>query len=67
MGYGQCRSYFEPGVMDPFLNQKNSLLHERLRLHFTEGWAHNDPPEDYESMEFERAVELGQVGVGDGD
>jgi site-specific DNA recombinase len=58
--------YFEPGAVDPFLNRKNNLLFERLMLHFAEGGADTDGPEDYESMEFEREVENGQVGVGDG-
>ena len=58
--------YFEPRAVDPFLNQKNNLLFERLWLHFAEGGADTDLPEDYESMKFEREVELGQVGVGDG-
>jgi site-specific DNA recombinase len=58
--------YFEPEGFDPFLNPKNILLHERLRLHFVEGWADKDVAEDYESMEFERSIEDGQDGVGDG-
>jgi hypothetical protein len=28
--------YFEPETVDPFLNRKNILLSERLRLHFAE-------------------------------
>lgn len=28
--------HFEPETVDPFLNQKNILLSERLRLHFAE-------------------------------
>ncbi|MGA2421812.1 MAG: hypothetical protein ABSG69_17175, partial [Candidatus Acidiferrum sp.] len=59
--------YFEPDVIDPFLNQKNSLLFERLMLHFVEGGADSDGPEDYDSMRFESEVEKNQVGVGDGD
>ena len=37
-----------------------------LKNHFAEGGADTDGPEDYESMKFEREVENGQVGVGDG-
>jgi site-specific DNA recombinase len=59
--------YFEPKTVDPFLNQKNTLLSERLRLHFAEyepdvyipeGWVGESEPEN---------EEVGQVGVGDGD
>ena len=58
--------YFQPDAVDPFLNQKNNLLFERLWLHFAEGGADTDGPEDYDSMKFEREGEIGQVGVGDG-
>jgi hypothetical protein len=58
--------YFEPDGIDPFLNQKNILLFDRMMLHFAEGGADTDGPEDYDSMKFEREVETGQVGVGDG-
>ncbi len=58
--------YFEPNTIDPFLNQKNILLFDRLMLHFVEGGADTDGPEDYDSMRFEREMEKNQVGVGDG-
>ena len=58
--------YFEPEGVDPFLNQKNVLLFQRLWLYFADGGEDTDLPNDYESMRFEREVELGQVGVGDG-
>jgi site-specific DNA recombinase len=59
--------YFEPDGIDPFLNQKNIFLFDRMMLHFAEGGAHTDLAEDYDSMRFEREVENSQVGVGDGD
>jgi hypothetical protein len=59
--------YFEPDGIDPFLNQKNIFLFDRMMLHFVEGGADTDGPEDYDSMRFEREVEESQVGVGDGD
>jgi site-specific DNA recombinase len=59
--------YFEPDGIDPFLNRQNILLFDRLWLHFAEGGADTDGPEDYDSMRFEREVEKNQVGVGDGD
>ena len=58
--------YFEPEGVDPFLNQKNVLLFQRLWLYFADGAEDADLPNDYESTRFERKVELGKVGVGDG-
>jgi len=58
--------YFEPEGVDPFLNQKNVLLFQRLWLYFADGAEDADLPNDYESTIFEREVELVKVGVGDG-
>src|SRR5579872_2873315 len=52
--------YFEPEGVDPFLNRMNVLLFERLWLHFADGWADREGPEDYDSMRFERELENGQ-------
>lgn len=58
--------YFEPGTIDPFLNQKNVLLFERLWLHFAEGGEDTDLPESFVGEGPEPEEEFGQVGVGDG-
>ena len=50
-----------------FRHQRHRLLFEQLMLHFVEGPADKDAPEDYDSMRFESEVEKNQVGVGDGD
>jgi hypothetical protein len=49
------------------LNPKNNLLFDWLMLHFVEGGADTDGPEDCDGLRFEREVEKNQVGVGDGD
>jgi site-specific DNA recombinase len=59
--------YFEPDTIDPFLNQKNNLLFDRLWLHFAEGGADSDIPEGWVGDGDEPEEEENQVGVGDGD
>ena len=58
--------YFEPKTVDPFLNQKNTLLSERLRLHFAEYEPDAYVSEGWVSESVEENEEVGQVGVGDG-
>ena len=59
--------YFEPETVDPFLNQKNILLSERLRLYFTECAADTYIPEGWVGESEPENEEESQVGVGDGD
>ena len=58
--------YFEPQTVDPFLNQKNILLSERLRLHFAEYEPDTYISEGWVSESVDENEEAGQVGVGDG-
>jgi hypothetical protein len=48
------------------LNHKNTLLLERLWLHFAEGGADSDLPEGWVGDGPEPEEEENQVGVGDG-
>jgi hypothetical protein len=58
--------YFEPGTADPFLNQKNTLLFERLWTYFAECEEDEYIPESWvRESEFENE-EIREVGVGDG-
>jgi site-specific DNA recombinase len=59
--------YFEPKTVDPFLNQQNTLLSERLRLHFAEATADTYVPEGWIGEGEASEGEVCQVGVGDGD
>jgi hypothetical protein len=58
--------YFEPETVDPFLNQKNILLSERLRLHFAEYEPDTYISEGWVSESMDENEEAGQVGVPDG-
>jgi hypothetical protein len=58
--------YFEPESVDPFLNQKNILLHERLLTYFAECKADEYVPEGWVGESEPEIDEVSQVGVGDG-
>lgn len=60
------RYFFNPGIVDPFLNQKNVLLRERLLTYFTEAKEDEHIPEGWVGESEPENEEVGQVGVGDG-